>query len=106
MRRLPVNARVEFDAVAESPEGDIKAELWGDGQSGATGSSYSNATSYLTIFGGWRNTKHVLARLDEHGDDRLELDVDPNSDDEAACAPPAPGRDSRASHRASRTGTR
>jgi hypothetical protein len=91
MRRLPVNARVEFDAVAESPEGDIKAELWGDGQSGATGSSYSNATSYLTIFGGWRNTKHVLARLDEHGEDRLELDVDPNSDDERA-RPASPGQ--------------
>lgn len=81
-RRLPVNARIEFDAFAESPEGDIKAELWGDGVSGATGTSYTNATSYLAILGGWKNTKHVLARLDEHGDDRLELDVDKASDDE------------------------
>lgn len=81
-RRLPVNARVEFDAFAESAEGDIKAELWGDGVSGATSSSYTNATSYLAILGGWKNTKHVLARLNEHGEDRLEIDVDPHSDDE------------------------
>lgn len=81
-RRLPVNARIEFDAYAESPIGDLKVELWGDGQSGATSTSYTNATSYLVIFGGWRNSKHVLARIDEHGDDRLEIDVDPKSDDE------------------------
>jgi hypothetical protein len=81
-KRIPTNARIEFDAIAESNDGDLKAEVWGDGASGATSSSYSNATSYLTILGGWRNTKHVLARLDEHGVDRLEIDVDPNSDDE------------------------
>lgn len=82
LRKLPVNARIEFDAYAESAEGDLKAELWGDGVTGAVATSYTNATSYLTILGGWRNTKHVLARLNEHGDDRLEIDVDPQSDDE------------------------
>lgn len=81
-RKLPVNARIEFDAFAESPEGDLKVELWGDGTSGATASSYTNATSYLAILGGWKNSKHVLARINEHGDDRLEIDVDPHSDDE------------------------
>lgn len=83
-RPLPTNARIEFDAYAETVDGDLKAELWGDGQSGATGTSYTNATSYLTILGGWKNSKHVLARLDEHGADRLELDVEPGSDDERA----------------------
>ena len=83
-RPLPTNARIEFDAYAETAEGDLKAELWGDGQTGATGISYTNATSYLTILGGWKNSKHVLARLDEHGADRLELDVEPGSDDERA----------------------
>jgi len=48
-RRLPVNARIEFEAVSDSPDGDIKAELWGDGFSGATQLSYTNATSYLVI---------------------------------------------------------
>jgi hypothetical protein len=82
LRKLPVNARIEFEAYAEAADGDLKAELWGDGESGATSATYNNATSYLTILGGWKNTKHVLARLDEHGQDRLELDVDKTSDDE------------------------
>ena len=81
-RRLPTNARIEFEATSNSPDGDIKAEVWGDGMSGATSTSYTNATSYLTIFGGWKNRFHVLARLDEHADDRLEVRVDPNSSDE------------------------
>lgn len=84
LRKLPVNARIEFDAIAEASEGDLKVELWGDGQSGATSTSYNNATSYLAILGGWKNSKHVLARLDEHGDDRLEMDVEPGADDERA----------------------
>lgn len=80
-RVLPVNARIEFDAVTQSTDGDIKAEYWGDGRSFATALSYTNATSYLTIFGGWHNKFHVLARLNEHGNDRKEINVDPNSDD-------------------------
>jgi hypothetical protein len=84
LRKLPMNARVEFDAFAEAADGDLKAEVWGDGVSGATGTSYTNATSYLVILGGWKNTKHVLARLDEHGEDRLEMDVEQNADDERA----------------------
>lgn len=84
LRKLPMNARIEFDAIAEAPDGDLKVEAWGDGVSGATGTSYSNATSYLLILGGWKNTKHVLARLDEHGEDRLEIDVEPGADDDRA----------------------
>jgi hypothetical protein len=80
-RTLPVNARIEFDAITSSPDGDLKAEYWGDGRSYATSLSYTNATSYLTIFGGWHNKFHVLARLNEHGNDRKEITVDPNSDD-------------------------
>ncbi len=80
-RVLPVNARIEFDAISESPEGDLKAELWGDGRSAATSISYTNATSYLVIFGGWANKFHVLARINEHGDDRKKIEVDPASDD-------------------------
>jgi hypothetical protein len=80
-RVLPVNARIEFDAVSDSTDGDIKAEVWGDGQSAATSLSYTNATSYLTVLGGWKNTFHVLARINEHGTDRKEIKIDPSSDD-------------------------
>lgn len=78
---LPVNARIEFDAKSDSDDGDLKAELWGDGRSAATSISYTNATSYLTILGGWHNTFHVIARLNEHGTDRKEIRVDKDSDD-------------------------
>jgi hypothetical protein len=80
-RTLPVNARIEFDAISDSPDGDLKAEVWGDGQSAATSLSYTNATSYLTVLGGWKNTFHVLARMNEHGTDRKEIKIDPSSDD-------------------------
>jgi hypothetical protein len=78
---IPVNARIEFDAIASSASGDLKAEVWGDGQSSATSVSYTNATSYLAILGGWENTVHVLARVNEHGGDRREIKVDKDSDD-------------------------
>ena len=81
MRRLPKNARITFTAESDSQSGDLKVEAWGDGRSGATGISYTNATSYLFILGGWKNQLHVLARLDEHGHDRLERRVKDNSTD-------------------------
>lgn len=80
-RTLPVNARIEFDAYANTEDGDLKAEVWGDGHSYATSTSYTMATSYLAILGGWHNTIHALARLNEHGTDRKEIRVDKDSDD-------------------------
>lgn len=81
-RPLPINARIEFDAIAMTDDGDLKAEFWGDGQSSAKGTSYNDATSYITVLGGWKNKIHVLARMDEHGKDRKEITVDPAADDE------------------------
>ncbi|MCC6526893.1 MAG: hypothetical protein IT373_29860 [Polyangiaceae bacterium] len=83
-RVLPASARIEFDARSESPEGDLKAEVWGDGKSGATEASYTDATSYLVILGGWKNTKHVLARLDEHGKDRVVVEIEDDAQDPRA----------------------
>jgi len=68
-RRLPRDVRIEFDARSESPQGDIKIEVFGDGSSRATSESYT-ATSYVIIFGGWNNTLNIIARMDEHADDR------------------------------------
>jgi hypothetical protein len=78
---MPINARIEYDATSYSDDGDLKSEVWGDGLSSATSTSYTNATSYLAILGGWKNTFHVLARQNEHGNDRKEIKVDPQSDD-------------------------
>jgi hypothetical protein len=69
-RTLPHDVRVEFDVRSESPEGDIKVELFGDGVSKAEKTSYT-ATGYVVVFGGWGNKLNVLARMDEHGDDRV-----------------------------------
>ncbi|KPK14772.1 MAG: hypothetical protein AMJ62_11710, partial [Myxococcales bacterium SG8_38] len=48
----------------------IKLEIFGDGASHSTGDRYE-ATSYVVIFGGWNNSLNVLARMDEHGADRI-----------------------------------
>ena len=68
-RTLPDNVRVEFDVRSDSPQGDIKVEIFGDGRSRAQKNSYT-ATSYVVIFGGWQNSTNVLARMDEHAGDR------------------------------------
>lgn len=69
-RTLPHDVEIEFDVRSDSPEGDIKVEVFGDGLSRAETDSYT-ATSYVVIFGGWNNTLNVLARMNEHGDDRV-----------------------------------
>ena len=69
-RTLPRNVVIEFDARSDSPDGDIKVEVYGDGVSKAETTSYT-ATSYVVVFGGWRNSLNVIARMNEHGDDRV-----------------------------------
>lgn len=68
-RRLPRDVRIELDVRSESPQGDIKVEVFGDGSSRATSESYT-ATSYVVIFGGWNNSLNIIARMDEHAEDR------------------------------------
>jgi hypothetical protein len=70
LRTLPWDVEVEFDVRSETPDGDIKVEIFGDGASHAKSDRYE-ASSYVVIFGGWNNSKNVLARMDEHGADRV-----------------------------------
>lgn len=70
-RVLPRNVRIEFDVRSESDDGDIKCEVFGDGVSRAEQASY-RATSYVVVHGGWSNTISIIARMDEHGNDRRE----------------------------------
>ncbi len=64
--RLPEDVRIDVDVWSESAEGDIKLELFGDGESFATSLNYT-ASGYVVIFGGWHNTTHAIVRRDEHG---------------------------------------
>jgi hypothetical protein len=66
---IPENAVIELDCWSNDDIGDLKVEAWGDGKSFATQASYT-ASSYVFIFGGWHNTLGVLARMNEHGNDR------------------------------------
>jgi len=79
-RRIPANARITFTAQAKTNVGDLKVEAWGNGRSFAKGVSYDDATSYVFVLGGWKNQLHVLARLNEHDPQRLELRVDPTGE--------------------------
>jgi hypothetical protein len=64
---LPDDAVIELDVRSDSPDGDIKFEIYADGKNHASG--------YILIFGGWKNTISAIARLDEHGADRQELNL-------------------------------
>jgi len=68
-RPIPDDAVIDFDAWSDSPEGDIKVEVWGDGRSAHTGSLESayDASGYVLIQGGWQNSRSVIARMQEHG---------------------------------------
>lgn len=64
LKELPDNARVEFDALSPTPEGDLKCEIFA--------AEPVHQAGYVLIFGGWDNRINVIARLDEHGEDRKE----------------------------------
>lgn len=66
-RPLPERVRIEFDARSESADGDLKFEVFCTEQRHQTG--------YIGILGGWQNSISIIARLDEHGEDRKESDA-------------------------------
>ena len=71
-RKLPRDVRIDLDAWSTEPRGDIKIEVFGDGHSFDPDGGRYTATGYEVIFGGWYNSKSVIARLDEHGGDMVQ----------------------------------
>jgi len=65
-RKLPRNVQIDFDAVSRSPAGDLKVELYGDGESFDPDKGRYDPTSYMIVFGGWNNSKSIISRLGEH----------------------------------------
>jgi len=79
-RRLPPDVEVTFETWSDSDEGDIKFEMFGDGHSTSTGEGAYTATGYVLVFGGWGNSMSIIARMDEHADNRKvtrKLKVEP-----------------------------
>ena len=76
-RPIPDDAVVEFDAWSDSPDGDIKVEVWGDGRSAHAGPMESayDASGYVFVFGGWKNSRSVIARIEEHGPGTVAREV-------------------------------
>lgn len=71
-RRLPAgDLQIDFDAWSRSPEGDIKVEVFGDGRSYDPDGNRYMATSYVLVFGAWKNSRSIIARMDEHGKDMV-----------------------------------
>jgi hypothetical protein len=72
-RPLPDNVVVDLDAWTDSPDGDMKVEIFGDGQSYFRGDPRAayDATGYVLVMGGWRNTLSAIVRQQEHGDNRV-----------------------------------
>jgi hypothetical protein len=71
-RKLPHDVAIDFDCWSNEPRGDLKIELFGDGHSYDPDAGRYTATGYELIFGGWHNSKSIIARLDEHGNDVVE----------------------------------
>lgn len=79
-KKLPRDVRIDFVAWSNEPRGDLKVEVLGDGHSYDPDGGRYTATGYEVIFGGWYNSKSIIARLDEHGADlaqRTEPKVEP-----------------------------
>ena len=67
-RKLPANVIVELDATSRSPNGDLKIELMGDGESFDPDQGRYDPTGYIFVFGGWQNSLSIISKLGEHDD--------------------------------------
>ena len=71
-KKLPgTDVQIDFDAWSTSPDGDIKVEVFGDGRSYDPDGNRYLATSYVLVFGAWKNSRSIITRLDEHGKDQV-----------------------------------
>lgn len=69
-KRLPRDISIELDVQSKSDVGDIKVEIFGDGESFDPDRAGYISTGYVLIFGGWRNSLSVICRNNEHDEGR------------------------------------
>jgi hypothetical protein len=75
-RRLPRDVTIDVDVESNSPAGDIKVELFGDGHSFDPDRGGYVSTGYVLIFGGWHNSLSVICRNNEHDEGRKAMRAD------------------------------
>lgn len=71
-RQLPRDVRIDLDTWSNEERGDLKVELFGDGRSFDPDGGGYRPSGYVLVFGGWYNSKSIIARRDEHGKDVIE----------------------------------
>ena len=71
-KKLPRDVSIELDAWSKGGDGDIKVELFGDGESFDRDKGAYTSSGYVAVFGGWNNSRSILARGDEHGSQLVE----------------------------------
>lgn len=73
---LPRDAAIDLDVQSQSPTGDIKLELYGDGESFDPDRGGYVSSGYVLIFGGWSNSLSVICRHNEHDEGRKAARTD------------------------------
>jgi hypothetical protein len=71
-KKLPRDVQVDVTAWSNSPDGDIKVEIFGDGRSFDPDGGGYTSSGYVVIFGGWKNSKSMIAKGNEHGTELVE----------------------------------
>jgi hypothetical protein len=69
-KKLPRDATIDFDVESHSDAGDVKVELYGDGESFDADRGGYVSSGYVLIFGGWHNSLSVICRNNEHDEGR------------------------------------
>jgi len=77
-KRLPRDVAIDVDVQSNSPAGDIKVELFGDGHSFDPDRGGYVSTGYVLIFGGWHNSLSVICRNNEHDEGRKVTRTSPS----------------------------
>jgi hypothetical protein len=71
-KKLPRDVQIDLVAWSNSPDGDIKVEIFGDGRSFDPDGGGYTSSGYVLIFGGWKNSKSMIAKGNEHGTELVE----------------------------------
>ena len=74
LKRIPCDVKIDFVAWADTAEGDIEVEVFGDGRSAANEDGDYVGTGYIVKFGGWNNKTSTIARRDENEARMVEND--------------------------------